>query len=114
MGACTIQGQYAILQLDFTKLHQMAMEQSHFFMTRSNTRFNEDLGVPAQTTHESPNGLIGCIISKINKIHQIWGADQIFSNLVEGSTDKQVTSLDLLPALSWLSFKSISGFFLET
>ncbi|KAH0511064.1 60S ribosomal protein L7a [Microtus ochrogaster] len=37
--AYTIQGQYAIPQPDLTKLHQVAMQQSHFPMTHGNTGF---------------------------------------------------------------------------
>ncbi|KAG8536573.1 hypothetical protein GDO81_026069, partial [Engystomops pustulosus] len=40
-GAYTIQGQYAIPQPDLTKLHQLAMQQSHFPMSHSgNTGFS--------------------------------------------------------------------------
>ncbi|XP_078192655.1 poly(rC)-binding protein 2 isoform X25 [Callithrix jacchus] len=38
--AYTIQGQYAIPQPDLTKLHQLAMQQSHFPMTHGNTGFS--------------------------------------------------------------------------
>ncbi|XP_036604408.1 poly(rC)-binding protein 2-like [Trichosurus vulpecula] len=96
--AYTIQGQYAIPQPDLTKLHQLAMQQSHFPMTHSNTRFSAGLDASAQTTsHELtiPNDLIGCIIgrqgTKINEIRQMSGAQIKTANLVEGSTDRQVT-----------------------
>ncbi|KAB0353205.1 hypothetical protein FD755_024081 [Muntiacus reevesi] len=97
LEAYTIQGQYAIPQPDLTKLHQLAMLQSHFPMTHGNTRFS-GLDASAQTTsHELtiPNDLIGCIIrrqgSKINEIHLMSGAQIKISNPVEGSTDRQVT-----------------------
>ncbi|NXP96192.1 PCBP2 protein, partial [Passerina amoena] len=38
--AYTIQGQYAIPQPDLTKLHQLAMQQSHFPMSHGNTGFS--------------------------------------------------------------------------
>ncbi|KAH0510357.1 Poly(rC)-binding protein 2 [Microtus ochrogaster] len=40
LEAYTIQGQYAIPQPDLTKLHQLAMQQSHFPMTHGNTGFS--------------------------------------------------------------------------
>ncbi|CAM9941387.1 unnamed protein product [Bubo scandiacus] len=113
--AYTIQGQYAIPQPDLTKLHQLAMQQSHFPMSHGNTGFSgmetpslfctlawaEGRPVwmpPAQTTsHELtiPNDLIGCIIgrqgAKINEIRQMSGAQIKIANPVEGSTDRQVT-----------------------
>ncbi|XP_038938697.1 poly(rC)-binding protein 2-like [Rattus norvegicus] len=109
--AYTIQGQYAIPQPDLTKLHQLAMQQSHFPMTHGNTGFSgiessspevkgywAGLDASAQTTsHELtiPNGLIGCIIgrqgAKINEIRQRSGAQIKTPNPVEGSTDRQVT-----------------------
>ncbi|NXY52626.1 PCBP2 protein, partial [Callaeas wilsoni] len=105
--AYTIQGQYAIPQPDLTKLHQLAMQQSHFPMSHGNTGFSgmetPSLSVPgldasAQTTsHELtiPNDLIGCIIgrqgAKINEIRQMSGAQIKIANPVEGSTDRQVT-----------------------
>ncbi|XP_025912897.1 poly(rC)-binding protein 2 isoform X10 [Apteryx rowi] len=50
--AYTIQGQYAIPQPDLTKLHQLAMQQSHFPMSHGNTGFS-GLDASAQTTsHE--------------------------------------------------------------
>ncbi|XP_054033406.1 poly(rC)-binding protein 2 isoform X4 [Dryobates pubescens] len=89
--AYTIQGQYAIPQPDLTKLHQLAMQQSHFPITHG-------LDASAQTTsHELtiPNDLIGCIIgrqgAKINEIRQMSGAQIKIANPVEGSTDRQVT-----------------------
>ncbi|XP_035314853.1 poly(rC)-binding protein 2 isoform X13 [Cricetulus griseus] len=95
--AYTIQGQYAIPQPDLTKLHQLAMQQSHFPMTHGNTGFS-GLDASAQTTsHELtiPNDLIGCIIgrqgAKINEIRQMSGAQIKTANPVEGSTDRQVT-----------------------
>nr|XP_025738998.1 poly(rC)-binding protein 2-like isoform X2 [Callorhinus ursinus] len=97
LEAYTIQGQYAIPQPDLTKLHQLAMQQSHFPMTHGNTGFS-GLDASAQTTsHELtiPNDLIGCIIgrqgAKINDIRQISGAQIKIANPVEGSTDRQVT-----------------------
>ncbi|XP_035314850.1 poly(rC)-binding protein 2 isoform X10 [Cricetulus griseus] len=109
--AYTIQGQYAIPQPDLTKLHQLAMQQSHFPMTHGNTGFSgiessspevkgywAGLDASAQTTsHELtiPNDLIGCIIgrqgAKINEIRQMSGAQIKTANPVEGSTDRQVT-----------------------
>ncbi|XP_032250050.1 poly(rC)-binding protein 2-like [Phoca vitulina] len=95
--AYTIQGQYAIPQPDLTKLHQLAMQQSHFPMTHGNTRFS-GLDASAQTTsHELtiPNDLVGCIIgrqgAKINEIRQMSGAQMKTANPVEGSIDRQVT-----------------------
>ncbi|NXE85654.1 PCBP2 protein, partial [Cochlearius cochlearius] len=110
-GAYTIQGQYAIPQPDLTKLHQLAMQQSHFPMSHGNTGFSgiessspevkgywAGLDASAQTTsHELtiPNDLIGCIIgrqgAKINEIRQMSGAQIKIANPVEGSTDRQVT-----------------------
>ncbi|XP_077339964.1 poly(rC)-binding protein 2 isoform X5 [Lithobates pipiens] len=98
--AYTIQGQYAIPQPDLTKLHQLAMQQSHFPMSHSgNTGFSAGgIDASAQTTsHELtiPNDLIGCIIgrqgAKINEIRQMSGAQIKIANPVEGSTDRQVT-----------------------
>ncbi|XP_049623277.1 poly(rC)-binding protein 2-like [Suncus etruscus] len=96
--AYTIQGQYAIPQPDLTKLHQLAMQQSHFPITHGNTGFSAGLDASAQTTsHELtiPNDLIGCIIgrqgAKINEIRQMSGAQIKIANPVEGSTDRQVT-----------------------
>ncbi|MBZ3877115.1 Poly(rC)-binding protein 2 [Sciurus carolinensis] len=40
LEAYTIQGQYAIPQTAFTKLHQLAMQQSHFPMMHGNTGFS--------------------------------------------------------------------------
>ncbi|XP_015415068.1 PREDICTED: poly(rC)-binding protein 2 isoform X7 [Myotis davidii] len=84
--------------LELTKLHQLAMQQSHFPMTHGNTGFSAGLDASAQTTsHELtiPNDLIGCIIgrqgAKINEIHQMSGAQIKIANPVEGSTDRQVT-----------------------
>uniref|UniRef100_A0A8P0N9J6 Poly(rC) binding protein 2 n=1 Tax=Canis lupus familiaris TaxID=9615 RepID=A0A8P0N9J6_CANLF len=90
--------EYAIPQPDLTKLHQLAMQQSHFPMTHGNTGFSAGLDASAQTTsHELtiPNDLIGCIIgrqgAKINEIRQMSGAQIKIANPVEGSTDRQVT-----------------------
>ncbi|CAK7320318.1 Poly(rC)-binding protein 2 [Vulpes lagopus] len=110
LEAYTIQGQYAIPQPDLTKLHQLAMQQSHFPMTHGNTGFSGiessssevkgywGLDASAQTTsHELtiPNVFIGCIIrrqgTKINEIRQMSGAQIKIANPVEGSTDRQVT-----------------------
>ncbi|XP_057413478.1 poly(rC)-binding protein 2 isoform X8 [Balaenoptera acutorostrata] len=84
--------------LELTKLHQLAMQQSHFPMTHGNTGFSAGLDASAQTTsHELtiPNDLIGCIIgrqgAKINEIRQMSGAQIKIANPVEGSTDRQVT-----------------------
>ncbi|KAM7339062.1 hypothetical protein ACRRTK_002546 [Alexandromys fortis] len=104
------QGQYAIPQPDLTKLHQLAMQQSHFPMTHGITGFSGiessspevkgywGLDASAQiTSHELtiPNDLIGCIIgrqgTKINEIRQMSGAQIKIANPVEGSTDRQVT-----------------------
>ncbi|XP_036619975.1 poly(rC)-binding protein 2-like isoform X1 [Trichosurus vulpecula] len=110
LEAYTIQGQYAIPQQDLTKLHQLAMQQSHFPMMHGNTAFSGiessspevkgcwGLDASAQTTsHELtiPNDLIGCIIghqgTKINEIRQMSGAQIKIANPVEGSTDRQIT-----------------------
>lgn len=87
----------SIPQPDLTKLHQLAMQQSHFPMSHGNTGFS-GLDASAQTTsHELtiPNDLIGCIIgrqgAKINEIRQMSGAQIKIANPVEGSTDRQVT-----------------------
>ncbi|XP_032108596.1 poly(rC)-binding protein 2-like isoform X1 [Sapajus apella] len=97
--------------LELIKLHQLAMQQSHFPMTHGNTGFSGSessspgvkgywagLDASAQTTsHELtiPNDLIGCIIgrqgAKINEIRQMSGAQIKIANPVEGSTDRQVT-----------------------
>nr|XP_009675355.1 PREDICTED: poly(rC)-binding protein 2 isoform X8 [Struthio camelus australis] len=83
---------------ELTKLHQLAMQQSHFPMSHGNTGFSAGLDASAQTTsHELtiPNDLIGCIIgrqgAKINEIRQMSGAQIKIANPVEGSTDRQVT-----------------------
>ncbi|XP_066472871.1 poly(rC)-binding protein 2 isoform X5 [Tiliqua scincoides] len=95
---------------ELTKLHQLAMQQSHFPMSHGNTGFSGESSSPdvegywagldasAQTTsHELtiPNDLIGCIIgrqgAKINEIRQMSGAQIKIANPVEGSTDRQVT-----------------------
>ncbi|XP_069509397.1 poly(rC)-binding protein 2 isoform X3 [Ambystoma mexicanum] len=98
--AYTIQGQYAIPQPDLTKLHQLAMQQSHFPMSHGggNTGFSGAIDASApNTSHELtiPNDLIGCIIgrqgSKINEIRQMSGAQIKIANPVEGSTERQVT-----------------------
>ncbi|XP_033927288.1 poly(rC)-binding protein 2 isoform X9 [Melopsittacus undulatus] len=110
LPAYTIQGQYAIPQPDLTKLHQLAMQQTHFPITHGNTGFTgiessspEVKGYwgldasPQTTSHELtiPNDLIGCIIgrqgAKINEIRQMSGAQIKIANPVEGSTDRQVT-----------------------
>jgi poly(rC)-binding protein 2/3/4 len=120
--AYTIQGQYAIPQPDLTKLHQLAMQQSHFPMTHGNTGFSGiessspevkgywGLDASAQTTsHELtiPNDLIGCIIgrqgAKINEIRQMSGAQIKIANPVEDLLTGRLPSLDLLPALVWLN-----------
>uniref|UniRef100_A0A8C2LA12 K Homology domain-containing protein n=1 Tax=Cricetulus griseus TaxID=10029 RepID=A0A8C2LA12_CRIGR len=84
--------------LELTKLHQLALQQSHFPMTHGNTGFSAGLDASAQTTsHELTisNDLIGCIIgrqgAKINEIRQMSGAQIKTANPVEGSTDRQVT-----------------------
>ncbi|XP_078543963.1 poly(rC)-binding protein 2 isoform X10 [Lissotriton helveticus] len=83
-----------------TKLHQLAMQQSHFPMSHGggNTGFSGGIDASAPTTsHELtiPNDLIGCIIgrqgSKINEIRQMSGAQIKIANPVEGSTERQVT-----------------------
>ncbi|CAI7935299.1 poly(rC)-binding protein 2 isoform X6 [Podarcis lilfordi] len=80
---------------ELTKLHQLAMQQSHFPMSHGNTGFSAGLDASAQTTsHELtiPNDLIGCIIgrqgAKINEIRQMSGAQIKIANPVEGSTDR--------------------------
>ncbi|XP_064408524.1 poly(rC)-binding protein 2 isoform X3 [Latimeria chalumnae] len=81
-----------------TKLHQLAMQQSHFPVAQGNSGFSAGLDASSQTTsHELtiPNDLIGCIIgrqgAKINEIRQMSGAQIKIANPVEGSTDRQVT-----------------------
>ncbi|NXL95416.1 PCBP2 protein, partial [Alectura lathami] len=114
--AYTIQGQYAIPQPDLTKLHQLAMQQSHFPMSHGNTGFS---GIESSSPEvkgywgndrntksvvillciNTDRGLIlpliGCIIgrqgAKINEIRQMSGAQIKIANPVEGSTDRQVT-----------------------
>ncbi|NXL12576.1 PCBP2 protein, partial [Mesembrinibis cayennensis] len=97
--AYTIQGQYAIPQPDLTKLHQLAMQQSHFPMSHGNTGFS---GIESSSPEVkgywaalSLPQLIGCIIgrqgAKINEIRQMSGAQIKIANPVEGSTDRQVT-----------------------
>ncbi|XP_033927282.1 poly(rC)-binding protein 2 isoform X3 [Melopsittacus undulatus] len=95
---------------ELTKLHQLAMQQTHFPITHGNTGFTgiessspEVKGYwgldasPQTTSHELtiPNDLIGCIIgrqgAKINEIRQMSGAQIKIANPVEGSTDRQVT-----------------------
>ncbi|XP_058524054.1 poly(rC)-binding protein 2-like [Ochotona princeps] len=117
--AYTIQGQYAIPQPGLTKMHQLAMQQSHFPMTHGNTGFSGiessspevkgywGLDASAQTTsHELtiPNDLIGCIIggqgAKINEIRQMSGAQIKIANPVEGSTDRQVTITESAASIS--------------
>lgn len=102
--AYAVQGQHAIPQPDvsegpsLTKLHQLAMQQSHFPIQHSNQGFQAGMDASAQTgSHELtiPNDLIGCIIgrqgAKINEIRQMSGAQIKIANPVEGSTDRQVT-----------------------
>uniref|UniRef100_A0A8C2MXH0 K Homology domain-containing protein n=1 Tax=Cricetulus griseus TaxID=10029 RepID=A0A8C2MXH0_CRIGR len=110
LEACTIQGQYAIPQPDLTKLHQLAMQPSHFPMTHGNTGFSTGLDASAQTTsHELtiPNDLIGCIIgrqgAKINEIRQMFGVQIKIANPVEGSTVRQVTITGSAASISLLS-----------
>uniref|UniRef100_H2ZW44 Poly(rC) binding protein 2 n=1 Tax=Latimeria chalumnae TaxID=7897 RepID=H2ZW44_LATCH len=98
LQAYTVQGQYAIPHPDLTKLHQLAMQQSHFPVAQGNSGFSAGLDASSQTTsHELtiPNDLIGCIIgrqgAKINEIRQMSGAQIKIANPVEGSTDRQVT-----------------------
>ncbi|XP_033927287.1 poly(rC)-binding protein 2 isoform X8 [Melopsittacus undulatus] len=80
-----------------TKLHQLAMQQTHFPITHGNTGFTGLDASPQTTSHELtiPNDLIGCIIgrqgAKINEIRQMSGAQIKIANPVEGSTDRQVT-----------------------
>uniref|UniRef100_A0A8D2CTS9 K Homology domain-containing protein n=1 Tax=Sciurus vulgaris TaxID=55149 RepID=A0A8D2CTS9_SCIVU len=120
LEAYTIQGQYPIPQPDLTKLHQLAMQQSHFPMTHGNTGFSgiessspevkgywADLDTSARTTsHELtiPKDLIGCIIgrqgAKINEIRQMSGAQIKIANPVEGSTDRQVTITGSVASIS--------------
>ena len=107
LEAYTIQGQYAILQPDLTKLNQLAMQQSHFPMMHGNTGFSAGLDAPTQTTsHELTiqNGLIGCIIrcqgTKINEIRQMSGVQIKTANPVEGSTYGQVTITGSLASVS--------------
>ena len=95
--AYTIQGQYAIPQPDLTKLHQLAVQQSHFPMMHDNTGFS-GLDASAQTTSQEltiPNDLIGCVIehqgAKISEIRHMSGALIKTANPVEGSTNTQVT-----------------------
>uniref|UniRef100_A0A8B9IN39 Poly(rC) binding protein 2 n=1 Tax=Anser cygnoides TaxID=8845 RepID=A0A8B9IN39_ANSCY len=86
-----------------TKLHQLAMQQSHFPMSHGNTGFSgtETPPPPLPPPYASapafspPPQLIGCIIgrqgAKINEIRQMSGAQIKIANPVEGSTDRQVT-----------------------
>ncbi|XP_033927283.1 poly(rC)-binding protein 2 isoform X4 [Melopsittacus undulatus] len=82
---------------ELTKLHQLAMQQTHFPITHGNTGFTGLDASPQTTSHELtiPNDLIGCIIgrqgAKINEIRQMSGAQIKIANPVEGSTDRQVT-----------------------
>uniref|UniRef100_A0A3Q1MU31 Poly(rC) binding protein 2 n=1 Tax=Bos taurus TaxID=9913 RepID=A0A3Q1MU31_BOVIN len=92
---------------DLTKLHQLAMQQSHFPMTHGNTGFS---GIESSSPEVKGYWamqlliwyalffflkLIGCIIgrqgAKINEIRQMSGAQIKIANPVEGSTDRQVT-----------------------
>uniref|UniRef100_A0A8D1L4W6 K Homology domain-containing protein n=1 Tax=Sus scrofa TaxID=9823 RepID=A0A8D1L4W6_PIG len=107
--AYTIQGQYAIPQPDLTKLHQLAVQQSHFPMMHDNTGFS-GLDASAQTTSQEltiPNDLIGCVIehqgAKISEIRHMSGALIKTANPVEGSTNTQVTALFLDHLLSYLA-----------
>ncbi|XP_061893915.1 poly(rC)-binding protein 2-like isoform X1 [Entelurus aequoreus] len=104
--AYTVQGQHAIPQPDsssaaispqLTKLHQLAMQQSHFPIAHGNQGFT---GIDASAQPESQemtisNDLIGCIIgrqgAKINEIRQMSGAQIKIANPVDGSTTRQVT-----------------------
>jgi poly(rC)-binding protein 2/3/4 len=108
--AYTIQGQCTIPQPDLTKLHQLAMQQSHIPMTHGNTRFSAGFDASAQTTSHDltiPNDLIGCIIgclgAKINEIHQMSGAQIKIANQRKDLLIGRFLSLDLLPALALLS-----------
>uniref|UniRef100_A0A674GPX8 K Homology domain-containing protein n=1 Tax=Taeniopygia guttata TaxID=59729 RepID=A0A674GPX8_TAEGU len=53
--AYTIQGQYAIPQPDLTKLHQLAMQQSHFPMSHGNTGFS-GMETPSLRVRSRPAG----------------------------------------------------------
>ena len=94
----------------WTKLNQVARQQSHFAMMHGRTGFAgidssspevkgywASLDASTQTTHELtiPNNLIGCIIgrqgSNINEICQMSGAQIKIANPVEGSSGRQVT-----------------------
>ncbi|XP_047609209.1 poly(rC)-binding protein 2-like [Phacochoerus africanus] len=101
--AYTIQGQYAIPQPDLTKLHQLAVQQSHFPMMHDNTGFS-GLDASAQTTFQEltiPNDLIGCVIehqgAKINDIRHMSGAQIKTANPVEGSTVTPSVGLSFIP-----------------
>uniref|UniRef100_A0A2K5LP30 K Homology domain-containing protein n=1 Tax=Cercocebus atys TaxID=9531 RepID=A0A2K5LP30_CERAT len=94
-----------------TKLHQLAMQQSHFPMTHGNTGFSAGLDASTQTTsHELtiPNDLIGCIIgrqgAKINEIRQTFGAQIKIANPVEGSTDRKVTITGSAASISLVQY----------
>ncbi|CAN8207436.1 unnamed protein product [Coccothraustes coccothraustes] len=110
--AYTIQGQYAIPQPDLTKLHQLAMQQSHFPMSHGNTGFSgvdsssaevkgywAGLDASAQTTsHELtiPNDVTDWLHHRASGRQDqrdppdVRGSDQDCQP-VEGSTDRQVT-----------------------
>uniref|UniRef100_A0A8C8APA5 Poly(rC) binding protein 2 n=1 Tax=Otus sunia TaxID=257818 RepID=A0A8C8APA5_9STRI len=99
---------------ELTKLHQLAMQQSHFPMSHGNTGFS-GMETPSLFCTLAwaegqpgvifffyflffsfpPSPLIGCIIgrqgAKINEIRQMSGAQIKIANPVEGSTDRQVT-----------------------
>uniref|UniRef100_A0A8C2MM76 K Homology domain-containing protein n=1 Tax=Cricetulus griseus TaxID=10029 RepID=A0A8C2MM76_CRIGR len=64
------------LEPDLTKLHQLAMQQSHFPMTHGNAGFRAGLAASG---------------AKINEICHMSGAQIKTANPVEGSTDRQVT-----------------------
>ncbi|XP_042534730.1 poly(rC)-binding protein 2-like isoform X2 [Dipodomys spectabilis] len=81
-----------------TKMHPLAIQQSHFPMTNGNTGFRAGLNASAHTTYQElniPNDLIGCIIgrqgAKINEIRRMSGAQIKIANPVVGSPDRRVT-----------------------
>uniref|UniRef100_A0A3Q2Z2K5 Poly(rC) binding protein 3 n=1 Tax=Hippocampus comes TaxID=109280 RepID=A0A3Q2Z2K5_HIPCM len=86
------------VQLQLTKLHQLAMQQTPFTPLGQTTPAFPGLDAsPAASTHELtiPNDLIGCIIgrqgTKINEIRQMSGAQIKIANATEGSSERQIT-----------------------
>ncbi|XP_042534729.1 poly(rC)-binding protein 2-like isoform X1 [Dipodomys spectabilis] len=92
------QDRYSTGSNTLTKMHPLAIQQSHFPMTNGNTGFRAGLNASAHTTYQElniPNDLIGCIIgrqgAKINEIRRMSGAQIKIANPVVGSPDRRVT-----------------------